>query len=99
VNPRHRHHTGHPPPRGHPVGPQVRPVRVDPGTGYRHYAPEQLGQARLVAWPRRLGMPLARIRALRDLATCLVGRLSTPPTPAPRKDTAMLELPGRRHAR
>jgi len=44
-------------------------------------------------------MPLARIRALRDLATCLVGRLSTPPTPAPRKDTAILELPGRRHAR
>ncbi|MHC5905990.1 MerR family transcriptional regulator [Streptomyces sp. S6] len=101
----------------------LRPVRVDPDTGYRHYAPEQLEQARLVAWLRRLGMPLARIRALRDLpppdaareiraywshveaetavrrdlATFLVDHLSTPPTPALRKDTAMLEL--RHHAR
>ncbi|GAB2870508.1 hypothetical protein GCM10022245_01550 [Streptomyces mayteni] len=31
-------------------------------TGYRRYAPEQLDQARLVAWLRRLGMPLARIQ-------------------------------------
>ncbi|MFE6285581.1 MerR family transcriptional regulator [Streptomyces sp. NPDC057877] len=38
------------------------PARVDPLTGYRFYAPEQLDQARLVAWLRRLGMPLARIR-------------------------------------
>ncbi|MFJ8827356.1 MerR family transcriptional regulator [Streptomyces sp. NPDC102467] len=38
------------------------PARVDPATGYRMYAPEQLEQARLVAWLRRLGMPLARIR-------------------------------------
>ncbi|WP_447034830.1 MerR family transcriptional regulator [Streptomyces sp. DSM 118878] len=38
------------------------PARVDPVTGYRLYAPEQLDQARLVAWLRRLGMPLARIR-------------------------------------
>ncbi|TPQ15533.1 MerR family transcriptional regulator [Streptomyces sporangiiformans] len=40
----------------------LRPARVDPDTGYRYYAPEQLEQARLVAWLRRLGMPLARIR-------------------------------------
>ncbi|MFF3447597.1 MerR family transcriptional regulator [Streptomyces sp. NPDC002667] len=40
----------------------LRPARVDPGTGYRYYAAEQLEQARLVAWLRRLGMPLARIR-------------------------------------
>ncbi|MET9102600.1 MerR family transcriptional regulator [Streptomyces antibioticus] len=40
----------------------LRPARVDPDTGYRHYAVEQLEQARLVAWLRRLGMPLARIR-------------------------------------
>jgi len=40
----------------------LRPARVDPETGYRYYAPEQLEQARLVAWLRRLGMPLARIR-------------------------------------
>jgi serine/threonine protein phosphatase PrpC len=40
----------------------LRPARVDPDTGYRYYAPGQLEQARLVAWLRRLGMPLARIR-------------------------------------
>ncbi|MGW1723399.1 MerR family transcriptional regulator [Streptomyces sp. NPDC002306] len=40
----------------------LRPVRVDPVNGYRRYAPEQLEQARLVAWLRRLGMPLARIQ-------------------------------------
>ncbi|MER5209314.1 MerR family transcriptional regulator [Streptomyces sp. NPDC002838] len=40
----------------------LRPARVDPETGYRYYAVEQLERARLVAWLRRLGMPLARIR-------------------------------------
>jgi len=40
----------------------LAPARVDPETGYRFYAPAQLEQARLVAWLRRLGMPLARIR-------------------------------------
>ncbi|PWG09969.1 hypothetical protein DF268_29840 [Streptomyces sp. V2] len=45
----------------------LRPAQVDPGTGYRRYAPDQLEQARLVAWLRRLGMPLALIRDLRDL--------------------------------
>ncbi|MCT9083162.1 MerR family transcriptional regulator [Streptomyces fulvoviolaceus] len=40
----------------------LRPARVDPNTGYRYYAAGQLEQARLVAWLRRLGMPLARIR-------------------------------------
>ncbi|MFF1356236.1 protein phosphatase 2C domain-containing protein [Streptomyces sp. NPDC058297] len=40
----------------------LNPARVDPVTGYRLYAPEQLDQARLVAWLRRLGMPLARIQ-------------------------------------
>ncbi|MFE7272083.1 MerR family transcriptional regulator [Streptomyces sp. NPDC057623] len=40
----------------------LRPSRVDPDTGYRYYAVAQLEQARLVAWLRRLGMPLARIR-------------------------------------
>ncbi|CAL2060062.1 MULTISPECIES: MerR family transcriptional regulator [Streptomyces] len=42
----------------------LRPARVDPGTGYRYYAVGQLGRARLVAWLRRLGMPLAEIRAV-----------------------------------
>lgn len=40
----------------------LRPARVDPGTGYRYYAVAQLERARLVAWLRRLGMPLAGIR-------------------------------------
>jgi protein phosphatase len=40
----------------------LRPARVDPDTGYRYYAAGQLEQARLVAWLRRLGMPLAEIR-------------------------------------
>ncbi|GGS47471.1 MerR family transcriptional regulator [Streptomyces violaceus] len=40
----------------------LRPARVDPDTGYRYYAAAQLEQARLVAWLRRLGMPLAEIR-------------------------------------
>ncbi|MDX6353378.1 MAG: family protein phosphatase [Streptomyces sp.] len=37
------------------------PARVDPASGYRFYAAGQLERARLVAWLRRLGMPLARI--------------------------------------
>ncbi|MER5603250.1 MerR family transcriptional regulator [Streptomyces sp. NPDC002265] len=40
----------------------LQPARVDPVTGYRYYAQAQLEQARLVAWLRRLGMPLAGIR-------------------------------------
>jgi serine/threonine protein phosphatase PrpC/DNA-binding transcriptional MerR regulator len=45
----------------------LRPERVDPGSGYRLYSPDQLDRARLVAWLRRLGMPLARIRVVCDL--------------------------------
>lgn len=44
------------------------PVRTDPETGYRYYAPAQLERARLVAWLRRIGMPLARIRAVCEAA-------------------------------
>ncbi|MEU3465060.1 MerR family transcriptional regulator [Streptomyces sp. NPDC006733] len=44
------------------------PARVDPLTGYRFYDPAQLERAGLVAWLRRLGMPLARIRVVCDLA-------------------------------
>jgi PPM family protein phosphatase len=40
----------------------LRPAAIDPGSQYRFYAPAQLEQARLVAWLRRLGMPLAAIR-------------------------------------
>jgi protein phosphatase len=45
----------------------LTPARVDPVSGYRLYEPDQLEQARLVAWLRRLGMPLARIRVVCDL--------------------------------
>ncbi|WP_405789506.1 MerR family transcriptional regulator [Streptomyces sp. NBC_00029] len=38
------------------------PARVDPATGYRWYAPEQLDEARLLARLRQAGMPLADIR-------------------------------------
>ncbi|MFJ2935145.1 MerR family transcriptional regulator [Streptomyces sp. NPDC087219] len=37
------------------------PARVDPFTGYRYYAGEQLERARLIAWLRRIGMPLAEV--------------------------------------
>jgi len=40
----------------------LRPAVVDPISQYRRYHPAQLEQARLVAWLRRLGMPLASIR-------------------------------------
>jgi DNA-binding transcriptional MerR regulator len=40
------------------------PASVDPGTGYRYYAPDQVVVARLVASLRRVGMPLAGIREL-----------------------------------
>jgi protein phosphatase len=42
----------------------LRPFRVDEWSGYRYYAPSQLERARLVAWLRRLGMPLAQIGAV-----------------------------------
>ena len=46
----------------------LRPAFVDPASGYRFYDPAQLEQARLVAWLRRLGMPLARIKVVCELA-------------------------------
>ncbi|MFC0866186.1 MerR family transcriptional regulator [Sphaerimonospora cavernae] len=45
----------------------LRPAAVDGESGYRYYDPGQLEQARLIAWLRRLGMPLARIRRVCDL--------------------------------
>ncbi|WP_424212328.1 MerR family transcriptional regulator [Streptomyces sp. BI20] len=38
------------------------PARVDPVTGYRWYAPEQVAEAALLARLRRTGMPLADVR-------------------------------------
>ncbi|MGM0722591.1 MAG: MerR family transcriptional regulator [Actinomycetota bacterium] len=46
----------------------LRPDRTDPVTGYRYYAAAQLPVARRVAWLRRVGMPLVRIRACSDLS-------------------------------
>lgn len=46
----------------------LRPAVVGESTGYRYYRRDQLAQATLVAWLRRAGMPLARIRAVCDLA-------------------------------
>ena len=45
----------------------LRPARVDEWTGYRYYSPDQLDQARLVAWLRRLDMPLAKIKEISGL--------------------------------
>src|SRR5258708_19783284 len=45
----------------------LRPAAVDGESGYRFYDPAQLERARLIAWLRRLGMPLARIRRVGDL--------------------------------
>lgn len=45
----------------------LRPAAVDGESGYRFYDPSQLERARLIAWLRRLGMPLARIRQVCDL--------------------------------
>jgi protein phosphatase len=44
----------------------LKPHRVDAWSGYRYYAPAQLERARLVAWLRRLGLPLAQIAAVLD---------------------------------
>src|SRR5579875_1210746 len=46
----------------------LKPAHVDEMSGYRFYRPDQLERARLVAWLRRLGMPLARIGVVCDLA-------------------------------
>lgn len=43
------------------------PAWTDPETGYRYYEPGQLDRARLVAWLRRIGMPLTGIRHVCDL--------------------------------
>ncbi|HST64978.1 MAG TPA: MerR family transcriptional regulator [Mycobacteriales bacterium] len=42
------------------------PASVDPRTGYRRYAVEQVAAARLIARLRRVGLPLASVRALLD---------------------------------
>ena len=43
------------------------PAQVDEWSGYRYYAPSQLEVARLIAWLRRVGMPLAAIKEVTGL--------------------------------
>ena len=50
------------------------PTEVDPHSGYRRYAAAQLERARLVATLRLLGMPLARITRVIDLAPAAAAR-------------------------
>jgi DNA-binding transcriptional MerR regulator len=45
----------------------LRPAAVDPDTGYRSYAPEQVRRARLIGLLRRLELPLGQIAVLLDL--------------------------------
>jgi DNA-binding transcriptional MerR regulator len=47
----------------HEVGVLV-PIRVDPTTGYRHYAPEQVPSAHLARRLREVRMPLDELRAV-----------------------------------
>lgn len=46
----------------------VSPVRVDPTTSYRFYAPDQVRRATLIGTMRRMDVPLAVIREVLDLA-------------------------------
>ncbi len=45
----------------------ITPAGVDPFSGYRRYAAEQVERARLIGLLRRAGMPLARVRGVVDL--------------------------------
>ena len=47
----------------HEVG-LVEPDFVDPSTGYRYYAPGQVGAAHVVRRLRELSMPVADVRAV-----------------------------------
>src|ERR1700742_98866 len=60
----------------------LRPFRVDEWSGYRYYAPAQLERARLAAWLRRLGLPLAQI----------AGVLAPPPAQAAALVAAFLRV-------
>ncbi|QJW38202.1 MerR family transcriptional regulator [Cellulosimicrobium protaetiae] len=44
----------------------LAPARVDPRTGYRAYAPEQVERARALALLRRIDVPLARVPEVLD---------------------------------
>ena len=46
----------------------LRPVHVDPQTGYRYYGPDQLPRARMIRNMREMDMPLAEIRRVLAVA-------------------------------
>lgn len=46
----------------------LSPAHIDPATGYRYYTMSQMPRARLIARLRQLGLPLARIAEVIDLA-------------------------------
>jgi PPM family protein phosphatase len=73
----------------------LTPARVDPVSGYRLYEPGQLDRARLVAWLRRLGMPLARIRVVCDLAPAAAAAevARSGPRPRPTWPAAVISPP------
>ena len=50
----------------------LRPARVDPDTGYRYYAEEQLDTARLIAVLRDVDVPLGLIQEITELSPGLV---------------------------
>ena len=56
----------------------LRPALVDPVNGYRYYDRAQVEPARLVAWLRRIGMPLARISEVVALDAARPRRRSAP---------------------
>lgn len=51
------------------------PAEVDPSSGYRRYASEQLATARLVATLRLVGMPLTRIEEVLNAPSVVAARL------------------------
>jgi DNA-binding transcriptional MerR regulator len=42
----------------------LKPAQVDPGTGYRRYAPRQIDQARLICGLRAVDLPIDEIRMI-----------------------------------
>jgi DNA-binding transcriptional MerR regulator len=46
----------------------LRPAAVDPATGYRRYAPEQVARARLIRLMRTWELPLDEVRRILDLS-------------------------------
>lgn len=47
----------------HDVG-VLEPIEIDPATGYRFYAPQQVGVAQMIRRLRDLGMPLDEVRTI-----------------------------------